>query len=209
MTTDATAPTIDTIDTPFTILIDSAEQHPFEFANIRADADRKHRLWNVRREWRPLGRHPDSLGDYSLEGFTGISNLGWGGIHVERKSIEDCQSTILGFARDGEGKSRRERFEQELANLQSIADADGAALIIVEGTFQQVIQAVQARGTKPVAHLQKSLARSILAYQQDYRVAWHFAESRRNAEVFTFRFLERFWRKHSTQSAQAQEAKES
>jgi hypothetical protein len=199
------------IDTPFTILIDSAEQHPFDFAGIRADADKKYRLWNVRREWRPLGRHPDSLGDYSLDGFT---RSDWPGlilpgqltpaIHIERKSVEDCQATILGFARDGEGKSRRERFEQELSNLQSIGDAGGAALVIVEGTFQYVVQSIQPRGVKPAEHLAKSLARSIFAYMMDFRVPWIFADGRREAEVITFRFLERFWRKYSQESKEVE-----
>lgn len=38
--------------------------------------------------------------------------------------------------------------------------------------------------------------RSLLAWQQDYRVQWAFCESRRMAEITTFRWLYRWWEKH-------------
>ena len=167
--------------TPFTILIDSAEQQPFTFLGIKGDSAEEARPWIVKTEWRSLGRAPDGLGDYSLDGFLGR-------VHVERKSVEDCQGTILGF--DG----RRERFEKELANLEQCE----AALVVVESSFQTVIQSVQQRGKKTQNQNAKTLMRSVLAYQQDYRVGWLFCDSRRLAEISTFRFLERFWRKHQT-----------
>lgn len=173
--------------TPFTILIDSAEQQPFLFQGIKGDAGEEGRPWIVKTEWRPLGRHPDSLGDYSLDGFVGR-------VHVERKSVEDCQGTILGF--DG----RRNRFERELENL----DKCEAPLIVVEASFQTLIQSVQQRGKKTQGENAKTLMRSVLAYQQDYRVPWCFCDSRRLAEISTFRFLERFWRKHSAESKETE-----
>lgn len=168
------------IVTPFTILIDSAEQQPFAFLGMKADADQQGRPLIVQTEWRPLGRHPDQLGDYSVDGFVGRC-------HVERKSLEDCQSTILGFG------DRRERFEQELANLAAIE----SAMVVVEATFQNVIQFVPERGKKPAKDKAKILTRSILAYMQDYKVPFLFCDGRRLAEIATFRFLERFYRKHS------------
>lgn len=179
--------------TPFTILIDSAEQHPFDFAGIKSDADRDGRPWLVATRWEPLGRHPDSLGDYSLDGFVGR-------VAVERKSVEDCQGTILGFGRDGEGTSRRDRFESELANLQKC----DASLVVVEGTLETVLQTVEQRGKKTRGENAKTLLRSIIAYQQDYGVSWQFCDGRRLAETYTFRFLERFWKQHSKEAKEVE-----
>lgn len=171
--------------TPFTILIDSAEQQPFLFQGMKGDSKDEQRPWIVKTDWRPLGRHPDSLGDYSLDGFVGYC-------HVERKSVEDCQGTILGF--DG----RRDRFERELDNLGKL----DAGLVVVEGTLQTVLETVEQRGRKTKAENAKTLFRSILAYQQDYRVPWLFCDGRRLAEIATFRFLERYWKKHAKGSKQ-------
>lgn len=107
--------------------------------------------------------------------------------YVERKSLEDCQTTLLGFS-DG----HRERFERELDNLQHTA----AAMVVVECDLCELLNSAPAYGRRSRQHNAKTLLRSVLAYQQDYRVPWLFAGSRRMAEIATFRFLERFWRKH-------------
>jgi hypothetical protein len=39
------------------------------------------------------------------------------------------------------------------------------------------------------------LHRSLIAFQQDYRVPWIFSDSRRMAEIDAFRWLERWWKK--------------
>lgn len=167
--------------TPFCILLDSGEQAPFTFLGMKSDADSEHRPFIVQTEWRCLGRHPDSLGDYSLDGFVGHC-------HVERKSVEDCQGTILGF-KDG----RRERFESELSNLSKIE----SGLVVVEGTLAAVVNGVASWGKKTRQQNAKTLLRSILAFNQDYSVPWLFCDSRRLAEVATFRFLERYWKKNA------------
>lgn len=176
---------------PFVVVIDTAEQHPFTFAGIHADSDRKNRLLrfvpgvNIVRQC--LGRHPHSLGDYSIEGMIGR-------VHVERKSMEDAHGTLLGWPdADGNG-GRRERFERELANL---ANCECAA-VIVECSFGQLVaQAPEYdSGKKTAACNAKILERSVIAYQQDYQVPWLFCDDRRAAEIVTFRFLERFWMKH-------------
>ncbi len=161
---------------PFTILIDSAEQHPFTFHGLRADAKQQHRPFWVPVEVRSLGRHPDGMGDYSIDGFVGR-------VHVERKSVADFQGTILGF-----GESR-ERFEQELHNLSQV----DAACVVIEGSYQDALRC--NRGTKSAKVQSKILNRSTVALQQDYGVSFMFCGSRRLAEQFTFRFLERFHRK--------------
>jgi len=173
---------------PFTILIDSAEQNPFTFLHFHADADRKNRPLIVPTDWRPLGRHPESLGDYSIEGFIGRC-------HVERKSMEDAHGTILGW--DG----RRERFERELENLSRL----DAALVVVECSLETLCR--QAPTHKQTAQQNsKTLHRSIIAFQQDYSVRWLFCDTRRLAEQTTFRFFERYW--HRQHEAEKQTAKE-
>jgi hypothetical protein len=165
---------------PFTVLVDSAEQEPFRFTGIRGDAKHAGRPVVVHVETANLGRHPDSLGDYSLD-------FGIGRCHVERKSMEDAQGTILGW---GEG-GRRERFESELANLAKIE----AGCVVVECSFADLVRLAPCYGRVSAATNAKTLYRSVLAFQQDYRTPWLFCDSRRMAELTTFRWLERWHRK--------------
>lgn len=181
---------------PFTVLIDSAETQPFTFHGIPDDrhaagtfvdafGDRHARTLIVPTEWRCLGRYPDSLGDYSIDG-------GVGRVHVERKSMEDLQSTVLGFAARGDdGPGRRERFECELANLSRIE----AACVIVECDFADAIRNAPEWGKRTSQQNAKTLTRSILAYTQDYSVPWIWAGSRRMAELLTYRWFARWWEK--------------
>lgn len=177
---------------PFTILVDSAEQHAFTFQGIYADADRGGRELvispgaNLVRQC--LGRHPNSLGDYSVQGFVGRC-------HVERKSMDDAHGTILGFTSSGNAdRGRRERFERELANLANIE----AGCVVVECSFGELLQNAPEHdlGKKTGLCNRKILHRSIIAWQQDYAVPWFFCDDRRHAELTTFRWLERFWKKH-------------
>ncbi len=181
------AGTDESVVCPFVVLVDSAEQEPFEFkglkCGIQGKDNRKPLL--VKTQWQSLGRHPNQLGDYSIEGYVGR-------VHVERKSIDDCQQTILGF--DG----ARDRFERELHNLTHIE----APLIVVEGSLTQVIGETNGRRkTKPSVQ-SRQLLRSIVAFQQDYAVPWMFCDSRRMAEIVTFRFFERYWRKKQQEAKQ-------
>ncbi len=174
---------------PFTVLIDSAEQHPFAFLGMKTDAaggnEAGPRPLIVPTERQALGRYPDSLGDYSLD-------TGLGRCHVERKSMEDAHSTFLGWARKGEDVGRRDRFEQELARLSDIE----AGLVVVECSFADLVRFAPQYGRRTAQQNAKALFRSVLAWQQDYAVSWLFAESRDMAEKATFRWLERWDRKN-------------
>jgi hypothetical protein len=184
----------------FCILVDSAEQQPFTFSNLHADADRGGRLLivapgvNLLRAC--LGRHPNSLGDYSIQGFIGR-------VHVERKSMDDAHGTILGWGRTRDGRvyretDRRARFECELANLSNVE----CAAVVVECSLGELLAKAPEwdMGKKTARLNRKILARSIVAWQQDYpNVSWVFADDRRQAEGFTFRWLERFHRKHKSE----------
>jgi len=171
------------IATPFAIFIDTQEQAPFTFAGIRSSSKHNNRTWLPRIEWRALGRHPDSLGDYSVEGGVGYC-------HVERKSREDLHSTLLDFG------GRRERFESELELLSRIP----CGCVVVECSFETAISDVVQHGSKPLSQLRKTIYGSITALMQDYRCRWQFCDSRRLAEHFTFSWLERYWRKNAERS---------
>ncbi len=67
--------------------------------------------------------------------------------------------------------------------------------VIVEGNFSDVWKYVPAFGKKTAATNAKIVFRSIMAFQNDYKVPWIFCESRREAEVYCFRLFERFIRK--------------
>lgn len=179
--------TTTTKPTPFIILIDSAETFPFTFAGLKSDADKGSVELLVKSRVANLGRHPNSFGDYSLDGYQAV-------IAVERKSIPDLQSTLLGFA-----EGNRARFECELTNLATLT----ASLVVVEGSLEQAIADIQPRGTKTKHQLTKILFRSILALQQDFKVQWCFAGSRRLAELSCFRFLERFYEKREAEKRKA------
>jgi hypothetical protein len=194
---------------PFTVLIDSAEGTPWTFDGLKADANRRDLpLW-VPTAFANLGRHPYTPelpgGDYSIAGFVGQ-------VAVERKSLTDCQATILGWDSqyniENGTNGRRARFKNELASLSRIH----SAIVIVEAPLEQVLREMpgcdgedyfneltgeinQTRGVKTVRENRKTLFRSIVSWQQrpEYRVPWMFCGSRREAEVFCFRYLEKFY----------------
>lgn len=188
--TSSPSPVIEPFVVPFVILVDTAESQPFTFDGLRADANKDSRPLVVRTRWQLLGRYPHSLGDYSIDGLEGR-------VHVERKSLEDAQGTVLGwdseYDRRNELPGRRERFEKELDNLSKV----DAAMVVVEATLGDCLRYMPGWGKKSAALNAKIFMRSVLAYQQDYRVPWCFCDGRRLAEIATFRFLERFWRKQS------------
>lgn len=173
---------------PFTVFIDPAEQQPFTFSGLTTDSDQGNRPLIVNTEWRALGRGENSLGDYSIDGYVGR-------VHVERKSLEDCQSTILGWK-----NGRRERFDVELANLDEIDRGH----VVVECSFGQLIREAPDWGRKTPQENGKILFRSVLSWQHKYpRVQWHFCDDRRLAEITTFRVLERYWREQQEIRRQA------
>lgn len=173
---------------PFVVVVDTAEQEPFTFQGLKTDAADGSRPLIIPTERHELGRHPHGLGDYSLD-------TGRGRCNVERKSMDDAHGTILGF-----GDGRRKRFEQELANLAGIE----AGLVVVECSFAELINRAPVWGKRTATQNAKALHRSIVAFQQDYRVAWAFCDSRRMAEVTTFRWLER-WHRKQFEAAKADE----
>jgi ERCC4-type nuclease len=168
------------IPCPFTIYIDTAEQHPFDFVGLKADSAQEYDTYRVSIEKRCLGRHPNSLGDYSLQG-------GLGRCHIERKSMADLQTTLLGFE-DG----HRERFRCELKNLSEIE----APLLIVECSKEDFLRQAPQWGKKTAQENAKILYRSIISIEQDFRVQLEWSGSRKMAQQDTFRWMYRFWEKN-------------
>jgi hypothetical protein len=177
---------------PFTVLIDTAEQLAFQFTGLKCDADKDYRPRIVHTERRCLGRHPVSLGDYSLYSVAGVNGAkftvdGVGRCHIERKSLADLHSTLLGFA-DG----HRERFEQELRNLNEI----DAATVIVEASEWDVIRLAPEYGVRSRQKNARILDRSLSALRQDFpRVPWQFCNGPRHAELRAFYWLNRWYSK--------------
>jgi hypothetical protein len=157
---------------PFTVIIDAQEKHPFTFEDITG-ANGVPMI--VPTQWKSLGA---AHGDYSIVGHEGH-------VHIERKSLEDAHSTILGWG------ERRERFKTELENLAAI----DVAAVILETSLDELVATAPQWGKRSAQENSKTLFRQVLAWQQDYRVPWIFAGSRQLAEHATFRVLERYWRK--------------
>lgn len=151
---------------PVPVIADTREQHPYQFAGLKADA---------RQGGGPLvievRRATLATGDYSLAGFEGR-------VAVERKSLADLYGTL------GRG---RERFKRELARMNEME----TARVVVEAEWSVVIGRPPPRSRLNP----KTVFRSVLAWTERFpRVHWFFAPGRAFAEVVTFRTLERFYR---------------
>lgn len=180
---------IEPSECPFVLLIDSAEQSPFTFDGFKCDANKQFRPLIINTRRTSLGRHPNSCGDYSIENMRHRTA-------VERKSMQDCWGTVMGWETEGEREKgnagHRDRFKQELANLSQLE----AGVVIIEGSFGDCVLNVPEWGSKSDEVNQRIFFRSVLAFQQDYGVPWIFCDTRRMAEQATFRWLERFHRHH-------------
>jgi DNA excision repair protein ERCC-4 len=161
-TADATAAA------PFTVVIDTREQTPWDFTGIKADGAAGAAGGCVVVPVLVAGL---PSGDYSLDGYSDR-------IAVERKSKADLFGTL------GQG---RDRFERELERLNAMA----FAAVIVEAEISEIF-------TDPPPHTAlkpKTISRSVIAWQQRYpRVHWSFLPGRYAAMVWGYRVLERWWR---------------
>jgi hypothetical protein len=182
-----------TVACPFVVLIDSAEQHPFEFSGFQSGAATNHRVIDVPTKVKSLG---PSHGDYSIEGFEGQ-------IHIERKSMNDAHGTILGWG------EHRERFERELEFLDSIE----FGAIVIECSLGELLSRAPARGRKTEIENRLILNQQYLAWLLKYRaVKWIFCDTRGLAQIETFRLFEKFYayklrsQKHAEQKTKARAA---
>jgi DNA excision repair protein ERCC-4 len=154
-----------TLCCPFTVVVDTREQRPYQFEGIRADANDGRRPLRV-----PVESVTLESGDYSVKGYEDL-------VAVERKSLDDLYGTL------GQG---RERFERELVRLNSM----WYAAVMVEADWQTVLASPPERSQlNPL-----TVFRSVVAWQQRCpTVHWWFVPDRSFAERATFRILQRFW----------------
>jgi ERCC4-type nuclease len=157
------------IHCPFTVQIDTREQLPYTFANLRANADKGNARLIV-----PTVRRVVEIGDYTIAGLETV-------VAIERKSKEDLYSSI---------GQRRENF---IHRLQILSDRRIFGAVIVEAGWDSLI------GDPPhYSRLNpKALSRTIFAWMIRFpRVQWVMMPGRVMAENATFRLLERFWAVH-------------
>lgn len=155
----------DPLTVPFTILIDGREKAPYRFTGLRADASQDNRPLIVPTEWQHL-----ATGDYTIRGLESA-------VCVERKSLEDLYCTL------GSGRARFEREHERMATLKR-------AIVVIESTWFETINWPPERSQLAP----KSVMRTAISWFVRYGVPWIFAEDRRFAEIYTFRFLEKCWK---------------
>lgn len=154
------------VQAPFTIVIDSREQLPYEFDNLyTGPTGRSPRLLV------PTTRAALKFGDYAVFGFPqGV---------VERKSKEDLYGSI---------SQRRDNF---IGRLETACTEYDFFAVVVEAEWSELLSSPPPH-TK---FSPKSLARTIQAWMIRYPcVQWIMLPSRAHAEAFTFRLLERYWK---------------
>ena len=151
---------------PFTIVVDGQEKQPYRFDGLHADASLKERPLVVPTSWGQL-----RTGDYSIKGWERH-------VTVERKSLADLYSTL---------GQHRDRFEREHERM--IEMGAGSSCVIIEASWDEILNRPPRRSKL----LPKTVYRTFLSWSQKYCVPWYAMESRRLAEVTTFRWLEKWW----------------
>ena len=152
-------------NTPFTVVIDTREQTPWQFKTVDV-------IQNKQKF--PLVVHTDSLslksGDYSIAGFEDL-------VAIERKSIGDALGT---FTRG------RERFERELDRMKTMM----YAAIYNEGKPERMAREIRAEGRKVSMD---SIMGSLRAWRQRYGVHVFWGMNRYDCERECIADLKQFW----------------
>ena len=164
MTSRAIDPELDFEIAPYTVIVDTREQHPYSFQGFTCDAAKRYKPLIV-----PLEVAGLRTGDYSLKGFESV-------VAVERKSLSDLYGSL---------GQNRERFQREFERL---AEMEYAALVIEAGWG-----AIIGTPPPNSKLLPKTVYRTLIAWQQRYGVHVWPCDTRNFAERSTLRMLERFW----------------
>lgn len=155
----------DPVIAPYTVIVDTREQHPFSFTGFKADADKQYRPLVI-----PIEQAGLPTGDYSLKGFEDRAA-------IERKGLSDAFSTFT---------PPRDRFERELERLNAME----FAAVVIEASWPTI----RYHPPPHSEFSPKSFFRSVIAWQVRFpRVQWWTCETRTFAEHVTLRLLERFW----------------
>lgn len=158
--------------TPYTIIIDTREQAPFEFRSITQTKSQGGNPLIVKTKRLAL-----PTGDYSIEGMEDQ-------VAIERKELGDLYHCC---------GSDRDRFEKQLARLNEMP----FGCMMIESSFGMAMRGHRESKLNP-----ESLRGSVIAWQQEYfpRVHWWWSDGKWLAEQTTFRILDRWWRNHSESS---------
>jgi ERCC4-type nuclease len=153
------------ITVPFTVVIDTRETAPYHFAGLKADAKDKGVPLLI-----PTVEAGLKTGDYAIEGMENMAT-------VERKSLADLYSTL------GQNRERFEREHERMAEMKR-------AIVMIEASWYEIL-----KWPPPHSSLNpKTVFRTALSWHARYGVAWIAADSRRFAEIYTFRWLEKIWK---------------
>jgi len=155
------------VSSPFTVLIDSREQRPYDFTGILGNYQDDHCPISVRTRRTAL-----SVGDYSIGEITGIA--------IERKTAKDLFSSLA-------NTTKRQNFEDRLVKMTKTLQW-GA--VVVECNADAIYTV-----TNPHTLLNpKTVYRTALSWSLRYpAVHWFFCADRDFAEQTTYRLLEKFF----------------
>ncbi|RLC38384.1 hypothetical protein DRH27_02360 [Candidatus Falkowbacteria bacterium] len=147
---------------PFTIIVDTREQEPFTFGEIKTTPGRGSRTIVV-----PIKVAHLPTGDYAVSGLTDQFT-------VERKSLSDLFGTVGGG---------RDRFVRELGRMD-VMPLGG--FVVVERSWESI----RADPPEKSEISPASIEGSIRAWRYQFRrVGWVFCLNRRRAAVETFELL--------------------
>lgn len=160
---------MDYVVAPFTVIVDTREQHPYRFQGFEPPARYRRKDGTLPPLIVPIEQAALKSGDYSIKGYEDQ-------VAIERKSLPDAYSTFCWG---------RERFIRELERLNDLAIYAG---VYVEETL---INAAK----HPPDHTQytgKSLVHQFTSWEIRYRrVSWRWCEGRAACEFQVYRTLEK------------------
>lgn len=159
-------PSFDTL--PFTIIIDTREQAPYQFAGHKCQ----------RASGSPIipllvttTTHKLDTGDYSIEGMEDR-------VCVERKSLDDALGTFT---------TGRDRFERELERMEEFE----AAAVVLEFEWNALLRLGANDGRNVNG---RSIDGSLIAWSQRFkRVKFFHRPTRQHGQEFVLHYLARFW----------------
>lgn len=154
---------------PFTIIVDTREQLPFDFASVKSPAVPF-----------TVARQTLETGDYSVEAPLTATKADM--IVIERKSLADLYSTL------GRGRDRFEREFQRMAEY-------GYAALVIEATWEQIAEP-NKHLKHPTLLAPKTVVATLVAWSQRYGVHVFPCPGRLFAEKLSYRLLERWARDH-------------
>ena len=156
------------VECPFTILVDGREKQPYTFGGLTADANKRNRPLQISTQWHSL-----KTGDYSIGGMEDF-------VTVERKSLPDLYNTL------GQHRDRFEREHERMAEMKR-------AMVVVEASWEMVLYPERWYDNWRSKLNPKTVMRTAVSWFSKYGVPWLACEDRRFAEIYTFRFLEKFY----------------